>query len=147
MLFTIPGKPQGKMRPRYARKTGVMYTPAETVHYEKKVRDCFRIAGGEKIRETKKVERDGRTVEVPQAIKVEVWAFIKPAESAPKWKRELMLQNTIKPTKKPDADNIGKIILDALNGLAYEDDKQVTELVVHKAYSETRRVTVGVSEI
>ena len=31
-----------------------------------------------------------------------------------------------------DADNTPRAILDALNGLAYDDDKQVTSLVVRK---------------
>ena len=52
----------------------------------------------------------------------------------------------LNPTKKPDADNIGKVVLDALNGIAYEDDKQVIELRVSKQYSEEReglRITIG----
>lgn len=35
-------------------------------------------------------------------------------------------------TVKPDADNVAKQVLDALNGLAYADDAAVTELVVRK---------------
>lgn len=33
---------------------------------------------------------------------------------------------------RPDADNIAKAVLDALNGIAYEDDAQVVELHVTK---------------
>lgn len=33
---------------------------------------------------------------------------------------------------KPDVDNIAKAVLDALTGVAYDDDKQVTRLVVEK---------------
>ncbi len=36
-------------------------------------------------------------------------------------------------TFKPDVDNVGKLVLDALNGVAYEDDKQIVELSVIKA--------------
>ena len=39
--------------------------------------------------------------------------------------KELMLNGRLFPTKKPDADNIIKVILDALNGLAYRDDTQI----------------------
>lgn len=35
-------------------------------------------------------------------------------------------------TAKPDADNIAKAVLDALQGAAYDDDKQVTRLMVTK---------------
>ena len=34
--------------------------------------------------------------------------------------------------QKPDADNIAKLVLDALNGVAYEDDSQVDSLMVVK---------------
>lgn len=46
------------------------------------------------------------------------------------------------PTKKPDADNVSKIILDALNGLAYHDDSQVVELTVKKKFALYPRVDV-----
>ena len=35
-------------------------------------------------------------------------------------------------THKPDLDNVAKAVLDALTGVAYDDDKQVTRLVVEK---------------
>ena len=50
-------------------------------------------------------------------------------------------------TIKPDCDNIAKIVLDALNGLAYDDDSQVTELEVHKFYGDIGDVFVGLEEI
>lgn len=40
------------------------------------------------------------------------------------------------PCKKPDADNIAKVICDALNKVAYGDDTQICELEVHKRYTE-----------
>ncbi|WP_460268332.1 RusA family crossover junction endodeoxyribonuclease [Clostridium sp. CTA-17] len=46
-----------------------------------------------------------------------------------------------KPTKKPDVDNIAKIILDSLNGVAYKDDSQIVDLRIIKSYTEeTERV-------
>lgn len=41
----------------------------------------------------------------------------------------------IMPTKKPDCDNVAKMICDALNGLAYKDDAQIVNLNVLKAYT------------
>ena len=41
--------------------------------------------------------------------------------------------------QKPDADNDAKLVLDALNGLAWEDDQQVNDLHVIK--SDRRRGT------
>nr|DAS21383.1 MAG TPA: Endodeoxyribonuclease RusA [Caudoviricetes sp.] len=42
--FTIPGKPQGKARPR-VRRDGHAYTPSQTTQYEEFVRFCWRCAG------------------------------------------------------------------------------------------------------
>ena len=43
----------------------------------------------------------------------------------------------LRPDKKPDMDNILKAVLDALNKVAYEDDKQVVELIGRKYYTES----------
>lgn len=58
-----------------------------------------------------------------------------------------MLNGHILPTKKPDVDNIAKIILDGLNDVAWDDDTQVVELSVSKHYSENPRVAVMIEEI
>ncbi len=57
-----------------------------------------------------------------------------------------MLQNIVSPTKKPDIDNIAKVILDALNKLAFKDDNQITKLSIEKVYSEEEKVYVKVEE-
>ena len=53
-----------------------------------------------------------------------------------------MLSGWKNPTRKPDTDNIAKICLDALNGVAYDDDSQVTVLLVLKKWSERERVEI-----
>ena len=57
-----------------------------------------------------------------------------------------MIVDEIKPTKKPDADNIAKAVCDALNGIACKDDSQVVDLTVRKHYSKFPRVQVFISE-
>lgn len=47
MIFTIPGEPTGKARPRVVK--GHAYTPAKTKAYEDKVRWCFKQAHGKLI--------------------------------------------------------------------------------------------------
>ena len=44
--------------------------------------------------------------------------------------------------QKPDADNIGKLVKDALNGVAYDDDCQVSTITVVKQWSDRARTTV-----
>lgn len=57
-----------------------------------------------------------------------------------------MRENIIRPAKKPDCDNIAKIILDSLNGIAYEDDKQITSLTVEKYYGDMPKVCLILQE-
>lgn len=41
--------------------------------------------------------------------------------------------------KKPDVDNLAKIVLDSLNKIAYDDDAQVCRLLVEKRYGRPRK--------
>lgn len=127
MKFTIPGEPQGKARHR-TTKTGRTYTPAKTAQYENLIRQCF-LASDEPER------LDGQ-------ITVLIDAFFSIPKSVSKKKREQMLTGDIRPTKKPDFDNIGKVVCDALNKLAYDDDSHIVDGHVVKWYSEEPRVVV-----
>ena len=55
-----------------------------------------------------------------------------------------MLAGYEKPCKKPDIDNIAKVILDALNDVAYHDDTQVVSLSMQKKYSREAKVEVEI---
>lgn len=132
--FEIEGKPVGKGRPRFRRVGNFVqtYTPANTAEYEKLVRLRFQNAGG---------------VITDKPVRVEITAFFAPPKSARKKDWAGMLANLILPTKKPDIDNIAKIILDALNKIAYVDDAQVIELSVIKRYAAEAKVIVHIEEI
>lgn len=129
MKFTVPGEPRGKQRPRFSRRTGTTYTPSETVAYEKEVRAEFLRAGGRKT--------DG-------PVALNITAYYKIPTSATKAEREKMLAGQL-PQKKPDIDNVLKIIMDGLNGAAYKDDKQVAAAAASKAYDDEPHVEVEVS--
>lgn len=51
-----------------------------------------------------------------------------------KRRKGLCRENLELPLKKPDGDNILKIVCDALNGLAYKDDTQVSDMIIRKRY-------------
>ena len=57
-----------------------------------------------------------------------------------------MLEGEILPLKKPDMDNIVKVVADALNGVAYQDDKQVILVSAKKAYSAMEGLDITVEE-
>tara|TARA_R100001594_G_scaffold78597_2_gene113201 strand:+ start:521 stop:979 length:459 start_codon:yes stop_codon:yes gene_type:complete len=46
--------------------------------------------------------------------------------------------------KRPDIDNYAKLVLDALNGVFYKDDGQVTTLVITKVYSTKPKTVIRI---
>lgn len=134
VIFDVPGKPQGKGRPRASVVGGHarMYTPAGTASYENKIMLCYqqRHAG----------------VRFAPPIVLEVDAYFAIPKSYPKKKAALCNQNILRPTCKPDMDNIAKTVADALNGVAYRDDSAIVELRVAKRYGSPERLVVRVGE-
>lgn len=130
--FIIPGEPQGKGRPRFARAGNYVrtYTPEQTASYENLVKlEYERQCGGFRFKDD-------------ESILMIVCAFLSIPKSTSEKKKELMLSERLKPNKKPDYDNIEKIISDSLNGIAYKDDAQICDAFIQKRYSETPRVVV-----
>ena len=130
--FNIPGKIQAKQRPRF---NGIYaYTPQQTVNYENWVKACYL----EKY-------RSNDLLDVP--LEVHIIAYYEIPKSISKKKKQEMLEDKIRPTIKPDTDNIAKSILDSLNGIAYKDDKQIVSLKVDKHYAEIPSVSVEIKEV
>ena len=127
----IPGQPCAKQRPRVC-KYGT-YTPTKTVNYETLVKQLY-------IMQNHRKQLEG-------ALQMRVIAYMPITKSTSKKNAELMRAGSIRPTKKPDWDNIGKIISDALNGLAYHDDSQIVSATIEKWYSDEPRVEVEIKEI
>ena len=131
IIFTIPGNPVGKGRPRVSRRGGFarMYTPEKTASYESLVA----MAGAEAM--AMRPLLDG-AVAVTLDIRVPVPA------SWSKKKQAAALAGTVLPTTKPDIDNVEKAIFDGLNGVTWKDDVQVVSVNKRKRYSDTPGVEV-----
>ena len=59
---------------------------------------------------------------------------------------EKMLDDEISPLKKPDIDNIAKVVLDAINNYVIKDDIQVSKMSVEKKYSENEKLIIKIEE-
>ena len=125
--FTVHGEAVPKGRPRHriaghGKKQFVqVYTPAETVKYEKRVSDRAMRA------------MEGRPpLTRPCELQLTIWVAI--PESWPKWKQEAAQRGDIAPTGVPDSDNVEKTINDALNGIVFADDAQVFLTTTCKLY-------------
>lgn len=80
-------------------------------------------------------------------LKVELTFFRHIQSSISKKERELRLSGSHRPVVKPDTDNYVKSTLDGLNGLLWEDDNQIVDLIAHKYYSDNPRIEVEVKKI
>lgn len=134
--FTIMGPPKGKGRPRF-QKIGAytrVSTPPDTVNYENLVKleyelQCDKYYFGD----------------IELGMKLITYYPI--AKSTSKKKRLEMINGNINPTKKPDCDNVLKIVADSLNQIAYKDDSQIVEAFVQKKYAEIPRVEVEIYDL
>lgn len=70
------------------------------------------------------------------ALSLIIHVQVAPPKSWSKAKRERALEGFMRPTTKPDCDNIAKSIMDSLSGVWYFDDKQIFALTIYKEYAE-----------
>ena len=134
--FTILGEPKGKQRPKFTTIAGHprAITPQQTVNYENLVKLEYQA------------QCDNAFFSDKQPVFDAIDCFMTIPKSASHLKRRQMLYELIRPMKKPDWDNVGKIICDSLNGIAYRDDSQITDARVRKFYSDQPRVVVTISD-
>jgi Holliday junction resolvase RusA-like endonuclease len=121
-MMRFIGKVVGKERPRFAG--GHAYTPKETREFEKAVR-----GGAEKIMRQRKINLYRCSVAVHLTI------FDPIPEDWPGWMKVLASCDYIHDHSGADMDNREKAVLDALNNVVYEDDRQVVKVYKFRLYS------------
>ena len=131
--FEILGQPIAKARPRVTR-SGRAYTPSKTVNYEALVKYTYQSLYWHLEPSTKLIE-------------AHITAIFPIPKSYSKKKTAELLAGRYNYNKKPDCDNLAKIILDALNGIAYKDDSQVTVLHIAKEYGTQPKVIIELREL
>ena len=126
--LTVAGPPVGKGRPRFT-KAGIAYTPGKTANYENLIRLAF-------------CEKYGEDAPSEEPVEIQVDGYFPIAKSWTKKKKVMALIGLMKNTSKPDLDNIIKSALDGLNGVAFQDDKQVWRIIASKRYSDRPRMEI-----
>ena len=132
MKIIVDCPPVPKGRPRFTR-SGIAYTPSNTRQYEDIVRLYARTA---------------KIHALTGDIRAVICFYMPIPKSWSKRKKQLAINGDIKPSVKPDIDNLCKAVLDALNGgIAYHDDKQIVELHLSKMYSDHPRTEIELEEL
>lgn len=138
--FTVYTIPQGKARARTVMRGGKIhsYTPEKTRVFESEVAAAYKAQCSEFF---------DKIGEIKYPLEVEINAYYPIPKSFSKKKRLAAEENVIRPTGKPDCDNIAKAVCDALNNVAYRDDSQIVVLTVQKWYTTQKpRLDVTVRE-
>jgi Holliday junction resolvase RusA-like endonuclease len=123
-----------KGRPRVTTRGGFAstYTPKKTLDYERRVSQWAR-----------KAMNDQPLIEGACSLTV-IFYFALP-KSRPQYQRRAMRAGMLPCTNHIDLDNLAKSIKDALNGVVWVDDRQVTTLVAHKRWAEESSVLVRIT--
>ena len=130
LTFAIPGDPVPWARARLSG--GRHYTAPKVAAYKRAVALMAQASMSGQSPAAGPVAISMRAVFTPPAS----WSARKRAQA---------LAGEIHPTGKPDWDNLGKIVSDALSGVAYVDDAQVVRASVEKAYGANPGVYVHVA--
>ena len=135
--FSYNGTPIGKGRPRAAKNRAgdvYMYTPKETHDFEKALSHSYINSTNFKFNET-------------DVLHAEILIKMPILKSFTKKQREQALSGELLPAKKPDIDNIIKIVFDGLNGVCYPDDNQIVSVTARKIYSEEPGLDITISTL
>jgi Holliday junction resolvase RusA-like endonuclease len=133
ITIEIPGTPRGKGRPRFARRGKHVATYTDDATSTAEATISWHAAQA-------MVGRELITGPVIAAIKL-----IMPApKSWSEKKRNQAINGVIRHCGKPDLDNAAKLILDALNGVVYADDKQIHALIITKEYGAAPRTIIEI---
>lgn len=129
LTFEIPGDVQAQQRPRVTRNG--TFDPKESKDYKSFVRLVASQVAPETL--------------ITEEIKLTVDVYLKiPKKYHTKPKMALINAGELRPTTKPDIDNLAKGIKDGLSKIIWHDDSQVIELVARKWYSDNPRAEVTI---
>lgn len=140
ITIRLPGPPRGKGRHRSRIAAGGggkafarQYADPKTAAYEAQLRAAAALvmAGAAPL---------------CGMLQVAVFAYLPIPASWPKRRQADARARVLRPTTKPDWDNIAKIT-DALNGVVWGDDASVVDGYVRKFYADEPELVVQVSVV
>lgn len=137
--FTVEGPPVGKGRPRFSKRGRFVkvYTPKETLAAEERIRVAWREAGSQTV--------EGAFQVVVEAFhgRPDGHYLTDGVSLSAEGRRHPFPEN-----RKPDLDNVLKLVLDALNGHAYKDDVAAVKESCRRSWSrDGERTHIWIGEV
>lgn len=131
----VPGPAVAQGRPRATAALGHvrLYDPPKSHAYKELVKGFARQAMGQRL-------------PTKRAVACHLWIYRPIQQSESKHRRDLKASGFIRPTVKPDVDNVFKSVTDACTGIVWHDDNQIVEAHIVKRYSDRPRVVLEVEE-
>ncbi len=130
--FKIYGPVQAQQRPRFSRHNGQVRT------YDDKRSKSY------KAHVQKSVAPYAPEEPIESAIELHIDVYHQLQKSGSKQLKADKLAHRVRPTVKPDVDNLAKGIKDALTGMIWRDDAQVVSLTVRKFYAVDPRAEITI---
>lgn len=139
VTIRLPGAPRGKGRHRaqLVRRGDAAHIHSHPDQKTEAYEGALRLAAGAAMR--------SRPL-LTGPLSVAIFAFMPIPASFSKRKRLDAIERRLRPTTKPDWDNIAKVI-DALNHIVWADDAAVVDGVVRKFYGETPELVIQVTAL
>lgn len=133
MKFEIVGNPVSLKRYRYT-KTGFTYDPSKRDKADFLAK-CMN-------------NRPNKPIKTAVSVKLEFY-FVRPKSHFGTGKNsgKLKMSAPAFHIKTPDLDNLVKFVLDSLNGVFYEDDRQINNLLAWKGYGEYAHINITMEAI
>lgn len=132
LKIEIPGDVQAQQRPKFSRfgNNVSVRDPKESKDYKSFVRLVASQVAPNTL--------------ITEEIRLRIDVYRKIPKSFSKKKHQQAVDGELRPTTKPDIDNLAKGIKDGLSKVIWHDDSQVTELVARKLYSDNPRAEVTI---
>ena len=127
-IIYVEPTPKGRARSRIAGKHVITYTPATT----RKAEEMIQVMIREEAMKQGQFDAD-------MPLKLSAIFYVQRPKSASK--------RVTMPTKRPDLDNYGKLLSDALNKYLWPDDSQIVTLHLQKRFGNPPRIELKVSEV
>lgn len=121
-------KPSGKQRHSGSGRSA--YTPKETVRAESIIKTYVKI---EMLKKNIKMSTSH--------IKLSIIYYFK------RTKHTIKTDSYHFRSKKPDSDNLDKLVMDSMNGVLYKDDAQVCILHCEKRYNDIEGIHLSAEEM